>query len=794
MKKKGIIYILLLFSQILYSQEYKMTGSIINMNNEPIENAEILLLSKDSAALKSELTDGKGFFSIQAISGNYIIQVKQLKDILYSRNINLQANLNIGEIKISQARSIKEIVLEGKKKLIERKVDRWVFNVENSISASGGDALDVLKVTPNLRVQNDQISMIGKSSMTVMINDKLMRLSGEDLGNFLKTIKSDDIKSIEVISNPPAKYDAEGNSGIVNIVLKKNIPDTWNASVSGTLREASYATGSMGGSFNYQRKKLSLFLNANYINGSKKGIEKETIKYHDQDWDNNFGKRIYTDIFSTRLGGDYKLTDKWTLGVQYMGSFNKPHTDQKDVTYIFNKSMVLDSLINTRSYEEKKINTNSFNVYSVIKLDSLGKKISMDLDYLNYGNSIDRNFQTQMMSPDNIPLPYGYTGARNTGTQDIGLYSGKIDVEHPFKWMDLSYGAKLSFSKTKYNNTYFDTSEGSPVMINNRSNAFNYTENTQALYASANKKITDKWQVQLGLRVENTQTEGNSLTLQQINKKNYTEFFPTAYLLYKYSEKDNLSINYGRRLSRPRYNELNPFKVYYNPYSYSEGNPYLTPQFTNNIELQHSYHDILFSSLSYSHTTKGLGNPPFFDEATKVQYLYDLNYYTSDSYNISETYILKKIKWWESENQANLYYTKSSFLKELNIKDAKGWGFYFSTNNRFTITPKIKGEINFWYQAPQYEDLYRKRGMSSLDIAIRFTMLKSKLQVVATVQDIFKGTKDKGRMDNGTYYSYSNYYDNRFFRLSLLYRFGSNKVNVKKRDFGNEEEKKRIGN
>lgn len=687
---------------------------------------------------------------------------------------------------------LKEVDIKVRKKLIERKVDRLVFNVQNSISASGGDALDVLKVTPNLRVQNDQIAMIGKSSMMVMINDKPIRLSGEDLSNFLRTIKSDEIKSIEVISNPQAKYDAEGNSGIVNIILKKNIPDTWNASINGTLREATYSTGSLGGNFNYQRKKLSLFLSTNYINGSKKGIEKETIKYQNQDWYNAFGKRIYTDIFSTRIGGDYKFSDKWSLGAQYMGNFNKPYKNQRDITNIFNKSMILDSLINSKSYERKNINTNSFNLYSVFKLDSLGKRISIDLDYLDYNNSIDRSFQTQVASPNNIPLKGGYTGALNTGTQDINLYSGKIDVEYPLKWMTLSYGTKLSFSKTRYYNTYFDTTAGNPIIDENRSNAFNYIENTQAFYVSANKKITKKWQVQLGLRVENTQTEGNSLTLMQIDNKKYTELFPTAYILYNYNQKDNLSISYGRRLSRPRYNELNPFKVYYNPYSYSEGNPYLTPQFTNNIELQHSYHDILFSSLSYSYVTNGLGNPPFFNEETKIQYLFDLNYYTSHSYNISETYIFNKIKWLESENQANIYYTRTKFLEHLGIKDTKGLGFYFSTNNRFTISKKIKAELNFWFQAPQYQDLYKKRGMSSLDFSIRYTTFKNKLQVVVSIQDVFKGTKDQGKLESGIYYSYSNYYDNRFLRLTLLYRFGSNKLNVKKRDFGNKEEKRRM--
>ena len=223
MKQKiNLLTFLVLTSLNLFSQ-IKITGKITNLNNKPIEFAEILLLTKDSIAVKSELTNEKGSFKINIKQGDYVLQIRQLGKILCNKELIIKNDLDLGIIKITENKQqLQEVVITSKKKLIERKVDRLIFNVENSISASGGDAIDALKSTPNIRVQNDAISMIGKNNLAVMVDDKIIQLAGEDLINFLKTLPSDNIKSIEVITTPPAKYETEGNSGIVNIKLKIN--------------------------------------------------------------------------------------------------------------------------------------------------------------------------------------------------------------------------------------------------------------------------------------------------------------------------------------------------------------------------------------------------------------------------------------------------------------------------------------------------------------------------------------------------------------------------------------------
>ena len=219
MTKRHLLSLLLiiLFQNQVFSQ-IKISGQIKNEKNNPVEFIEIQLQNKDSIIFKSELTNAEGKFILETEKGEYSLIVRQLGVIYYKQNINANQDTNVGIINITEKeQQLQEVVITSKKKLIERKVDRLIFNVENSISASGGDAIDALKITPRVKVKNDNISMIGKNNMSVMVDDKLILLTGDELINFLKSIPSDNIKSIEVITTPPTKYDAEGNSGLMSI-------------------------------------------------------------------------------------------------------------------------------------------------------------------------------------------------------------------------------------------------------------------------------------------------------------------------------------------------------------------------------------------------------------------------------------------------------------------------------------------------------------------------------------------------------------------------------------------------
>ena len=524
-------------------------------------------------------------------------------------------------------KQIQEVEIVAKKKLIERKVDRLVFNVENSISATGGDALDALKITPGIRVQNNQVSMIGKSGMAVMVDDKLIQLSGDDLVNYLKTIPSDNIKNIEVITTPPAKYDAQGNSGIINIKLKRAKHNSWNSSIRSTYTQTTYPAGSLGGSFNYNKNKISIESDLGYTNGSISPTYNTTFFFPNQVWQEVNTNRNYYNLVRGKLGINYKFSEKFNIGIQYMGSNNRKKNKENDFSTITNNTNnAIDSLIISRAENKIKNNFNTLDVYSIYKLDTIGRKISINLNYLSFKDSQDRVFNSNNLLSDNMIIPNSYYSANNISGQDIFNYSAKADVDFPTKFIDLTFGGKVSFTKNSTDLSLYNLTTGGQIFDPAQSNKFVYKENTEALYISGSRKLGEKWETQLGLRFETTQAQGNSVTLNTTNKNNYSKLFPTFYLSYTPNENNNFSFNYGKRLDRPNFEDLNPFRIYNNKYQYSEGNPFLQPSYSHNLEFNYAYKNNWNSKLYYSKITDGTGGIILINPSDNLQANVILNY------------------------------------------------------------------------------------------------------------------------------------------------------------------------
>ena len=794
MTKRHLIAFLLiiLFQNQVFSQ-IKISGQIIDEKNNPVEFIEIQLQNKDSIIFKSELTNAEGKFILETEKGEYSLLIRQLGEIYHKQKINATQDIYIGVINIKEKeQQLQEVVITSKKKLIERKVDRLIFNVENSISASGGDAIDALKVTPSIRVQNDMITMIGKSGMSVMVDDKLIQLSGDDLVNFLKTISSDNIKNIEVITTPPAKYSAEGNSGLVNIKLKKAKKDSWNASINSAYRQATYVTGSIGGNFNYQKNKISIFSNLNYSNGASAPVETSKIYYPNQLWSNNSQRKDFNNSIGGRIGIDYQISKKWIMGIQYLGSNSKPNINENNLTTITNNSSSIDFFIKTDAENIRENNSNSLNYHTIYDVDTLGTKISTDFDYFKYTGNDNRTFKSNSLNPNNIIIPNTYFSANNGSENNLVNYSAKIDVEMPLKLINLSYGGKLSFSKNNSDVIYFNLTNGSPIYDPTQSNQFKYDENIGALYISGTKKINDKWETQAGLRMESTNTKGISITLNQENSNNYLRFFPTAYITYSQNDNNIFSLNYSKRINRPSFFSLNPFRWYDNPYSYAEGNPFLQPSYSHNIEFSYTLNQNLENKFYYSKTNNGYTQLTTVDTNTNIQATKYENFFDTQVLGLSESYTFNKIKWWESINAIDLSFSKSESKNDITNKNRFGFNSYFSTNNTITFNKNITLNLNFWLNPRGVTDLDIITNSNQLDISVKFFFMNKNLQLSIIGNDIFSTNRPSYvTISNNINQEYKNYYDNRFFRISLIYKLGSNKVKVEKRDFGNEDEKNR---
>ena len=786
MKKRHLIaFLLIILFQNQVISQIKISGQIKDEKNNPVEFIEIQLQNKDSIIFKSELTNAEGKFIIETEKGEYSLLVRQLGVIYHEQKINVIQDTYIGIINITEKeQQLQEVVITAKKKLIERKVDKLIFNVENSISASGGDAIDALKITPRVKVKNDNISMIGKNNMSVMLDDKLILLTGDELINFLKSIPSDNIKSIEVITTPPAKYDAEGNSGLINIKLKKSKLNQWNASLRSSYIQSTYPKGSFGGNFDYQKNKLSLYSNLNYVNGSNAPVETNKIYYPLGLWNEENKRRDFQNSVNGRIGADYKISEKFSVGMQYLGSFSKPKIAENSLTTIYNQTnSQIDSYINTLSENLGKNNNHSLNLNSTVVFDTIGKKMNINLDYFKFKNDDNRIFNT-----------INLLSANNTSLQDIQNYSAKIDFEHPLKWINLSYGGKLSFIKTQNNVNYFDTTLGTPIFDPTQSNEFNYDENTQAIYLNGTKKLNEKWETQLGFRLENTQTEGVSKTLNQKNTNSYAKLFPTFYLTYTPNEKNSFSINYNKRINRPSYNRLNPFRWYSNPFSYTEGNPFLQPSFSNNLELNYTFNDNWSNSIYYSHTDNGFEQITIVDNTDNIQKTIAQNFFKTTIIGISESYTYNKLKWLSSTFSFDWNYSKSESLIPITNQNLNGSNAYFSISNDFNLNKNKTLLFNFsyWYNFKGTSDLDKNNAYSQLDASIKYFAFDKKLQISFNANDILSTNRPiYTSFTNNIQIDYKNYYDVRLFRLSLVYKFGNKNINVEKKEVGNQEEKER---
>ena len=708
---------------------------------------------------------------------------------LISKNVYAQSD-TIKMDSIMKTIELKGVTIIAKKKLFERKIDRLVFNVENNISATGLDAYELLKITPNLRVNNDVITIPGKNKLAIMINDRLVQLSNEELINYLKTISSNDIKKIEVITTPPSKYDAEGNSGLINIVLKKITTDNWKSTLRSSFGVATYTSYNNGVNFSFKKNKILLQSDINYNNGSWLKTNTNTYSYIDREWiDNSETKENYNNL-SSRLNFEYNLSKKITTGVQYF--LNKSNLNVYDnsislVNYFNNINQNFN--ISTEGETKPKNISQSINLYSVYQIDSLGKKISFDIDYFNFNNELKRNFYTNQIQLSSNSL----YSAINSGDQDVNNFSIRADTELPLKFANLSFGGKISWIKTNNNVKLFNTTTGIPVFEPNQSDEFEYNENIQALYFSINKKIK-KWETQLGIRFENTTTEGNSISLNQVNTNNYSKFFPTAYISFTPNDNYSFSLNYSKRLSRPPYGRLNPFKWYNSAFSFKQGNPFLQPSFTDNVEFNFNYKNNWNSTLYYSSTKAGYEYITILNNNTNFQETKPFNYYNTNSIGFSQSYninILKKISIY---NSLNIYYSDSKSSLQITNQRLFGWGGDFSINCDYFInnSKTIIFNTRFSNIFKGVWDLDRNNSYNQLDASLKMLFFDKNLQLTLTGTDLFHSYQQEFiSYTNDIKINYNSYLDKRSFRISLIYNFGNNKISSRNKSTGNEDEKNR---
>ncbi|SHG17762.1 TonB-dependent receptor domain-containing protein [Flavobacterium defluvii] len=794
MKKVPLLIFLVLPLFGFAQSTLKLKGKI-TAETKPLEWAEVSISNPEGKLIDGTTTKQDGTFEINLKKGIYKVAVSLLGFSEFEKEISLEKDINLRTIILKETtENLSEVVINTKKKTVEQKIDRVIYNVENNISAATGDALTAINAAPGVVVQNSTITILGKDASRVMIDGRMIELSGEELNSFLKSISANDIKSIEVIANPPAKYDANGTGGIINIIMKKGIRDSWKNATTFSYDQNKYGIYTFRNSFFYNKNKFRFAFSTNGRVGNTNNIEDLDIYYSTGLWELRDVSKQKENSFSGRFSLDYDVSDKTTIGFQYLNESYNPDMNSNTNIKIFNNSNAIDSLLVNKGFNNKFSGSQTYNAHLISKLDSIGRKASVDLDFFSYDSKFDKNFFAKSYSTDG---KYQNTNqsARNNSNQNIDNFSLKADFEHPAESFDLSYGGKVSFIKSNSDVFYYDTISGSEVLDPNQSNVFEYKENNQAVYINGNKKFNDKFSVQLGFRLENTQTNGFSKTLNQEVKNDYFKLFPSFYLDYQLNENHGLNFTYGKRINRPGFGMLNPFRSYINSNSYSEGNPFLRPSFSNNFDFTYSFKKSLRSNIFFNRITNGYGVVFTSNPEINTQVITRENYYDENSFGIGESYSAEVTSWFETQTSVYLLGSKTSFISTINAVSSNTEQLYFTTENTFSLGKTTKLQLEYFYSSPFKKGLYEIGYMAGLNLAIRQSFMKNNLQLTFLVNDIFNTSylKDYKSIVNGVTQVYSQNESNRFMRLSATYNFGNKKIKVQERDFGNKEEKKRTG-
>ena len=769
-------------------------------------SAGVILQNLNSNQKQSAQSDSTGYFSFSNLPGSaYLLTTSFIGYKNSGIHLVLKKDTAINVTLSTSNTQLGEVVITANKPVVENNAEKLVYNVSSSITASGSNVLTALGQVPGIKVSDNEIAIAGKGAVKVMINDRIIQLDGIDLTRYLKSISANQVSKIELIKNPGANYDAEGNAGLINITLKQSKKQGYSGNIQASGLHWFYDPAVVYGIHNYYDVIASADINYNsakwsvYASGNLdadhelEGFETDLF-YPRQTWKQTDTGNYRHHGYNLVGGVDYKLSPETTIGLLYQGGQSTYDGSDHVNNPIYNSSGKLDSTLKTFATYYPVAIINSVNLHAIIKFDTTGRKLLLNADYFNNYRTDHSNFESNTYLADGTLVPGEDTRYFDTNKQNITIYTVKVDADVPTKFAKLSFGGKLSFINTYSNAYYYNRTAANGLIFDpNLSNAFNYTENTQSLYFSAANDL-GKWKYQVGLRGELTETNGYSYTLNQNTPANYFKPFPSVLVSYQPDKDNTFALTIGRRINRPTFWNLNPFKSLFTAYSYGEGNPYLQPEYNSNFELSHTYKNRLTSSLFLNITDNGFNNVTIARADTNLVYTIPLNFIKTYRYGISESLSLQPFNWLENSDQVSFYHTDArSDISGIN--NIARFSAYIATNNSiyFNAGKTFAAAVNFWYQFAEVNHIGLSDPYYKLDFGVKASVFKKKLDISLNLNDAFgsSATSVTSTVD-GVPQRFTNFQLNRYLMLGLSYRFGSDQSKRAIEDTGNQEERKRF--
>lgn len=794
----------LFLSSFAQAQTGSIRGVLTDTEKAPLPYSNVAVYqSSDSSLLTGSITDAKGQFNINVKYGDYYLKISAVGFESYlSKSITVNesnSTVDFSTIQLQEDVQVMDAVeVKAMRPQVVVEADKMVVSVEGTAMAAGATAYEVLEKSPGVFVDQDgNIQLNGKSGVQVMIDGRRSYLSATDLQNMLQGMSADNIKTIEIINNPSAKYDAEGNAGIINITLKKNNIQGVNGSVNASYRYNEMQNYNTGLQLNHKKGNWNSFVNADL---SQRGRIRDAGFYREITQNNGVttifdqtGKELVNRVIpSMRIGTDYDFNDRQSVGIMV-------NVYGQDVHHDFNIDTDLEQgannfKINSDNQIKYQFLNTQANLHYVHKLDTNGTKITTDFNYVKLINDGGSTFTNRYFQEGNAE-PNAVERLENENPFAYDIYSAQVDFEGKiFEKVKVEAGLKASHVVSDNEIEFYELEDNQRTLDPNRSNHFVYTEQIFAGYSSFAGNLGEKLSYKLGLRAEQTYSEGESLTLNTINERNYFNLFPSFFLQHNVAKDYQVNYNYSRRIDRPNYSNLNPFVMYLDPYTWAQGNPYLRPQFTHSMSVTQTILGQYNLVLNYGLTSDFIAEVPTQNPEDGTTVFIQEN--IDDQVNYSATAVIpfQAFKWWSINANLSVFHQEFTTYLNGNQVENNATSAFARAGNTFMLPNDFKLELNGDYRSNTVWGLYAIGAQWGIDFAIKKSFLDKRLDASLNLTDIFRTRRFEGSSNfNGNINEISQYFGQQSIGFSLRYRFSKGEEFKARQRNTNLEELNRAG-
>lgn len=789
----------------LYAKEIsKISGQILDQTGKPVAYANVALIGTDNGGLMDgAVSDENGEFLIESSKSAKVklvvssIGFKQVETEPFELLPGLQRNMGIIVIE-DEMTGLDQVTVKATRPEIIIEADKTIVNVAGTVMAEGSNALDVVGRSPGVYIDQDGIiNLNGRAGVTVMINDRPTYMSAGDLTNFLRAMPTQNIKSIEVINNPSARFDAEGSAGVINIVLKKNTVDgTFGHIQVGGTYNGQWAPIS-GISLNVKKGKWSTNANLNYNENARiNEIEIErNFKINDGEAKFFQNSEIVNRYKSLFFNGstNYEINKNQNIGFNLQASDNSSTGINTSLTNI---SSSLSSDVNfLDSYNDDAGGSSRVfaNLHYDVKLDTLGAKLSSDVDYTRM------NSNSQALLTNQYWEGADRTNLRNDRIQTLNemfytIFTAKVDLVKPLRnGATLEAGVKGSWVKSDNDLDLSRSLENGPFEDQQGSNRFIYAENVLAAYTSYKGKVSEKLSFQAGLRGEYSNISGNSLTLEQLNTQQYFNMFPSVFLQQKVSDSYQIVYTANRRITRPNYRLLNPFIYYIDPLTSDRGNPNLKPQYSNNFEMKHVIKAAYQVNVAYSVTEDAFMQVFEQDQEARTTMTFTDNFDKTKNLNFTAIVPVDVRSWWSTSNMVQVNHNQVKSQLKSAYLDISQTSFLVRTQHNMSLPKGFKLELVGMYLGPQIFGQGSLGGFGWVDAGVTKSLMKDKITLSVNGTDIFRTQIIRATIDFGDIDTrFRQYQSNQGVRFTLKYNFSKGESFRVKSSSGSAEERNRL--